>query len=134
MSDKRDRPLMNSPEVKAKSVKRIFELECKHIAEFNKGEISYQEQQDGKKDFRWSDCTECICAFIPFRVPYGDHGYIFRDVCFANWHDYIIAMDFAEYEKEFVSISVTTKKGKKNKINITQRPNPIIERIKRVQL
>lgn len=100
---------MDVPELKAISVKRIFELECKHMVEFKKGEIGYQEKMEGKKDFPWADCVECICAFIPFKVPYGGNseGYIFRDVCFANWHDYMNEVAFNRYGEKSVSFSDT---------------------------
>ncbi len=134
MSRHRENPLMDVPELKAISVKRLFELECKHIAEFKKGEVGYQEKMEGQKDFPWADCVECICAYIPFKVPFdgNSEGYIFRDVCFANWHDYVRAC-FAEYNKESVAFSVITKQGKKKKVAL-MRPNPIVERIKQVKL
>lgn len=71
-----------SPEINQKTVLRLFNLECKHKKEFKAGEIGYKERLEGKMDFRWQDCKECVCAYIPYLVAEN----ILRDVCFAVWH------------------------------------------------
>ena len=70
------------------ALKEIFKNECKHQEEFKMGEFG---RRCGNKPFEWRGCKDCVCVKIPFQVPHGGNsrGYIFRDVCFAFWHDYI---------------------------------------------
>lgn len=74
---KRDINPYAAPEMKEKTILRLFKLECKHQKEYENGERV--------SPFKWQDCKDCICAFIPYLV--GDN--ILRDVCFAVWHSEI---------------------------------------------
>ena len=70
------------------SLKTVFKSECKHQEEFKLGEFG---RRCGDKPFDWRKCDGCACVSIPFKVPFDGNGsgFIFRDVCFAFWHDYI---------------------------------------------
>jgi len=74
---KRDTNPYEVPEMKEKTILRIFKSECKHQKEFKLGEY--------KSNFEWGDCKECVCAFIPYLVENN----ILRDVCFVVWHSEI---------------------------------------------
>lgn len=73
------------PEIKEKTIRQIFKKECKHQKEFTFGEYD--------TPFKWGECKECVCAYIPFIV--GDN--ILRDICFAMWHDEMIRYDKERY-------------------------------------
>jgi len=68
-----------SNDLAKKQVQKLFKMFCLHMKEY-KGKEIYP--------FVWQNCKECILREIPWQLEL--HSPIFRDLCFAVWHERIL--------------------------------------------
>ena len=62
-----------------KQLQKLFKMLCVHKKEY---------KQDGYFPGIWQDCEGCILRNVEWQL--GEHSPIFRDLCFAIWHEGIL--------------------------------------------
>lgn len=68
-----------SNDLTKKQKRKLFKMFCIHKKEYNEG----MQSPD-----KWVDCRACILREIPWQL--GPESPIFRDLCFAIWHEEIL--------------------------------------------
>lgn len=65
----------------SETLKAMLQNECKHLKEYE------EEERNQKSEFRWQNCNECSLCEIGWTLPNSN---IYRDMCFALWHENIL--------------------------------------------
>lgn len=68
-----------SNDLTVKQIKKLFKMFCIHKVEY---------EEDKRFPDNWKDCKSCILRDIPWQLDL--HSPIFRDLCFAIWHENIL--------------------------------------------